>query len=146
MSRLCSMKEIPNLSLTTYFMLFLKYLLNGYDAISSCLCKSLLRPKIAYDLKITCTTLEIDEMLSAQNPVTKSWAVTLLFLGMDCVFFLGIGNNCFLNFCCNSVTWPAIYYMRCLIHKPVTVFMANTAKVNSQHYPEVGLEHQRCLR
>lgn len=71
MSRLCSMKEIPNLLLTTYFMLLLIYLLNGYDAISPSLCKTLLRPKIGYDLKITCTTLEVNEILSDQDPINK---------------------------------------------------------------------------
>lgn len=87
MSRLCSMKKIPNLLLTNYFMLLLKYLLNGYDAISPSLCKSLLKPKIGYDLKITCTILGINEILSDQDPMTKSRAVTLLFLGMDYIFF-----------------------------------------------------------
>lgn len=72
MNRLCSMKEIPNLLLITYFMLLLNYLLNRYDAISPSHCKIFLRQKIGNDLKITYTTLEINEILSDQDPVTKS--------------------------------------------------------------------------
>lgn len=75
MSRLCSMKEIPNLLLTIYFTLFtyfmLLYLLNGYDAISPSFCKALLRLKIGYDLKVPCTTLEANEILSDQDLINK---------------------------------------------------------------------------
>lgn len=144
MSRLCSTKEIPNLLLTTYFKLLLKYLLNGYDAISPSLCKILLRQKIGYDSKITYSTLEINDILSDQDPITKSWAVTLLFLGMGCVFSWALAMAAFFMYQFCNVTDHLLTEM--FDTQPCDSVHGKYCKVNNQHYPEVWLEHQGVPR
>lgn len=132
MSRLCSMKEIPNLLLTACFMSLIKYLLNGSDAISPSLCKILLWPKIGYDLKMTWPQWKS----MTNDPLTKSWAVTFLFLGVDS--FLPGHRQWLLSLCISKV---ANLLNEMFDTQPCDSVYGKYCKVNDQHYPEVGLKH-----
>jgi len=63
-------------------MYLLKYLPNRYGATYPSVCKTLLRPKIGYDLKIICTRFKVNVIHPDQDPVSKSQGVTPLILAM----------------------------------------------------------------